>query len=47
MAGGTPLRSLSLYPCFLKDRLRASGARSTMVGASRRDCDVVNNSHSE
>ena len=23
MAGGTPLRSLSLYPCFLKDRLRA------------------------
>jgi hypothetical protein len=21
MAGGTPLRSLSLYPCFLKDRL--------------------------
>jgi len=23
MAGGTPLRSLALYPCFLNDFLRA------------------------
>jgi hypothetical protein len=28
MAGGTPRRSLSLYPCFLKDFLRAVARES-------------------
>ena len=28
MAGGTPLRSLSLHPCLLKDCLRAGRRRN-------------------
>ena len=30
MAGGTPRCSLSLYPCFLKDLLRAPGGGLTL-----------------
>src|SRR5271170_7268663 len=46
--GGTPLRSLSLYPCFLKDLLRAPRRSRARRRSSRRPrCANVAFSHAQ